>query len=637
MEKLELKSKDLVEKNIERLKELFPEIVTENKIDFEKLQILLGEEIEEDDERYNFTWKGKRKAIKLSQIQSTGTLRPCKEESKNWDTTENLYIEGDNLEVLRLLQEPYYNSVKMIYIDPPYNTGNDFVYKDDYKDNLAHYKEMTEQKSSNPETSGRYHTDWLNMMYPRLRLAKNILKDDGVIFISIDDNEVHNLRKICDEIFGENNFLVGGVDNRPSQIASNFVVSKHEYFLAYAKNIDKLVLNGEKRYTISRGTVGNKDQTMPVITFPSGLECKNVENGIYNKTRKIEGSKENIKNLDPIIVENGYLKKDVRLKAKWRSSNDMRNFFSNNCKPTEAKINGIIEEIYFKSDRFVPQIKKKITKKIPSLILDNKRGSKDLEDLNLNVSFDFPKSVLYIKKLISYITSDEDIILDFFSGSGTTAQAVIEKNIEDNSKRKYIMIQLPEEYEKDSEEYNAGFKNICEIGKERIRKAGEKIKKEHKNTDDLDIGFKVFKLDTSNLKVWNPVEEYEQLSIDDIKEQINDHIDILLPDRTPEDLMYEIMLKYKLKLTTPIEELNLNGKKCFNVGYGYLLLCLDKEIDKNTIKAICDYKRNLIEDIGTEDIMKRIVFIENAFTDDNLKINSIQTLKQLGIEDIKIV
>jgi adenine-specific DNA-methyltransferase len=623
MEKLELKSKDLVEKNIERLKELFPEVVTENKIDFEKLQILLGEEIEEDDERYNFTWKGKRKAIKLSQIQSTGTLRPCKEESKNWDTTENLYIEGDNLEVLRLLQEPYYDSVKMIYIDPPYNTGNDFVYKDDYKDNLAHYKEMTEQKSSNPETSGRYHTDWLNMMYPRLRLARNLLREDGVIFISIDDHEVHNLRKICDEIFGESNF-VGEIIRKTKSMTADKNTGfnlQHENLIIYSKNIEKTFLKGEEKKFKNYSNPDNDPKGEWTSADPSAksggdttyFKIKNPYTGKVDyppEGRYWAFSKDTLKE----YIDGG------KIKFRKNHSDNQRGFTFKRYKNELDSLNNPVNSLFAIKNLFM-----------------NQKGTKELQNLFEKDIFDNPKPFYFIKKLIKYTTSDSDIVLDFFAGSSTTAHALMSQNLKDSQSRKFIMVQLEEPTPEKSEARNFGYKTITEIGKERIRKAGEKIKKEYKNINNLDTGFKVFKLDTSNLKVWNPVEEYEQLSINDIKEKINNHIDILLPDRTSEDLLYEIMLKYKLKLTTPIEELNLNGKKCFNVGYGYLLLCLDKEIDKDTINAICDYKRDLIEDIGTEDIMKRVVFIENAFTDDNLKINSIQTLKQLGIEDIKIV
>jgi adenine-specific DNA-methyltransferase len=437
MKKLEKESLDLVKDNIKKLKEIFPDVFTEDKIDFEKLRENLGEFVEESDEKYQFTWFGKKKANQLALTPTKATLRPDKESSKNWDSTKNIYIEGDNLEVLKVLQKAYYKKIKMIYIDPPYNTGKDFIYKDSYQDNLKNYLAMTGQideegnsLTTNIEKSGRKHSNWLNMMYPRLKLARNLLRDDGVIFVSIDDNEVANLRKIMDEIFGEENLLLIQVINRPSEIASNYTISKHEYILIYAKNIDFLNLNFLEKYTISRGTVGNINQTMPIIEFPAGLRCIGIEDGIYKETRKKKNSLENIENLNTIVVENGLLKYSIKLKARWRSSNDMRNFFNNNCKLTKAKISGYIEEIYFKDNTFNPQIKKLTYEKIPSLFLKNKMGSKDLKKLHMEKFFEHPKSVNLFKEFLK-LTFETDLILDFFSGSATTAHAVMELNAED--------------------------------------------------------------------------------------------------------------------------------------------------------------------------------------------------------------
>lgn len=330
--------------------------------------------------------------------------------------TDNLIIKGNNLLALHSLKKEFAGKVKLIYIDPPYNTGNDsFKYNDSFN-----------------------HSAWLTFIKNRLTSAKALLKEDGAIVISCDDHEQAYLKVLLDEVFGNDNFLVNGVVNRASEIASNFSISKHEYFLVYAKNIRNFKLKSEEKYTISRGTVGNPTQTMPVITFPAGLICKGVKDGEYKTTRKIEGGNENIENLDPIIVKNGRLYKPVRLKARWRR-NDMRNFFNNNCEPTVAKINGIIEEIYFEGDRFMPYIKKRVTEKIPSLIEDNKRGSKDLEKLQLSGQFKYPKSVGFIKQLISYFVSGNDIVLDFFAGSGTTAHAVLELNKEDGGNRQFIL------------------------------------------------------------------------------------------------------------------------------------------------------------------------------------------------------
>ena len=468
--------------------------IIENLTEDELLEKLTNKE--------TFTWDGKDKAKIKAQQETNKKLSPCIEDSKDYKTTGNLYIEGDNFEVLKLLKVDYENKIKMIYIDPPYNTGKDFVYKDNFKQSVSKYKKHLGLKRNDTlnynQEFNRKHSDWLSMMYERLLVARDLLKDDGVIFISIDDNEVHNLRKICDEVFGEGNFVAEIIINRASEIASNNTVSKHEYLLCYTKNINLLKVNGTSKYTISRGTVGNFEQSTPVIKFPSGLKCVNIEDGVYTETRKIEGSSENIENFQPIIVENGYLKNSIELKAKWRSSNDMRNFFDNNCRPTEAKISGIIEEIYFDGTRFMPQIKKATYEKISSLNLGVKRGSKDLEDLDLNF-FPFPKSNDLIQNLIKYFRFDEkDIVLDFFSGSATSAHAVMDLNAQDGGNRKFIMVQIPENTDEKSEAYKAGYKNICEIGKERIRRAGAKILEDNKDKDlsSLDIGFRVLKVDS---------------------------------------------------------------------------------------------------------------------------------------------
>ena len=361
---------------------------------------------------------------------------------ENGDIKDNLIIKGNNLLVLHSLKKRFAGKVKLIYIDPPYNRDKDVFYNDSFK-----------------------HSTWLTFMKNRLEVARDLLKENGAIIVSCDDTEQAYLKVLMDEVFKKReNFLVGGVVNRPSEIASDFIISKHEYFIVYTKDIRQFSLGGKERFTISRGTVGTPEQTMPVIVFPAGLKCVGVSDGLYRKTRKIKNSMENIENLDPIIVKNGRLDKPVRLKARWRSSGDMRKFFENRCKPTPAKIQGIIEEIYLEGDRFMPMIKKRIIEKILSLILDNKRGSKDLEELGLREKFKFPKSVQYMKKLISYFVSKNDIALDFFAGSGTTAHAVLELNKEDSGNRKFILVEQLEEHIK-----------VC---KERIQKvlSKEKIK-----------------------------------------------------------------------------------------------------------------------------------------------------------------
>ena len=595
-----MKSLNVTDSNILNIAQLFPLCVTEYLgkdgkpklgIDFEKLQAELSNEIITDgEERYRFTWPDKRAAVRLANTPTTMTLRPCREESVDFDNTQNLYIEGDNLDVLKVLRETYLGKVKMIYIDPPYNTGNDFVYNDDFGKDKGTFEETSglfdedgnqtiDPMQRNTESNGRFHTDWLNMIYPRLKVAKDLLTEDGVIFISIDDNEIENLQKICSEIFGASNCVARVIVNRPSEVATDLTVQKHEYCLVYAKNIQSILLCGNKKTTISRGTVGNADQTMPIITFPQGLKCFNIPDGIYTQSRQIEGSMENIEVISPFVVENSCLKEPVQLKARWRSSNDMRNFFANHCMPTKAKINGIIEEIYFDGSRFMPYIKKSVTEKLPTMYLDNKRGSTDLEHLGINY-FDFPKSVSYISFLVSLFTEEEDIILDFFSGSSTTAHAVMKLNSStQNGRRKFIMIQLPESLDKNCKAYEQGFITLCDIAKERIRRAGKKIKEEAGlQGQNLDTGFRVLKLDSSNMEdVYYTPQEFELQSL------FNENVKA---DRTNEDLLFQVMLDLGIELSAKIENKQIAGKNVHFVDDNYLVACFDRDVNESTITEI---------------------------------------------------
>ncbi|MCK9268590.1 MAG: site-specific DNA-methyltransferase [Alkaliphilus sp.] len=636
MQKLKMKSKNLTKENIEKIGELFPNVITEMEdeegntvraIDFELLQQELSDEIVEGSkERYQLTWPGKREAIVAANTPIDKTLRPVKEGSLNWGTTGNLYMEGDNLEILKLLQESYLEKIKCIYIDPPYNTGNDFIYKDNFVQDRDEYLEESGQVDEegnrlflNTEYNGRYHSDWLTMMYPRLKLARNLLSVDGVIFISIDDNEVHNLKKVCDEVFGEKNFVTIIAINRTSEIATNNIISKHEYIIVFCKNTDEFRVEGIKKYTISRGTVGNANQTMPVIEFPKGLRCLDIHNGVYETTRKIEGSNENIENFTSIVVKDGRLYEPIKLKARWRSSNDMRNFFKNNCRPTPAKISGIIEEIYFKGDRFMPQIKKSTYEKIPSLYLENKRGSNDLNKLSMNNLIEYPKSVSLISKIISYINlRDNDIILDFFSGSATTAHAVMELNAEDGGNRKYIMVQLPELTDEKSEAYKAGYKNISEIGKERICRAGKKIKEE--TGADIDYGFRIYKVDSTNMKdVYYHPDELAQKMLEQLESNIKG-------DRTGIDLLTQIMLETGLELSLPMETEEIREKEVHFVAGNSLIACFDEDMDEELIKKIAEAKP------------LRAVFRDNSFKSCPDKINLEEIFKGISPNtDIRVL
>jgi len=624
MTKLDGKSLDIVSENVDKLKELFPEVFSEGKIDFTKLQEELGEFTDKENERYNFTWNGKQEAKRIAQTPSTGTLRPCKEESKNWDTTQNLYIEGDNLEVLKLLQKSYHKKVKMIYIDPPYNTGKDFVYKDNFRDNIKNYMEQTGQidsegnrLSTNSDTNGRYHSDWLSMMYPRLKLARNLLKDDGVIFISIDDNEVANLRKLCDEIFGEDNF-VGQFLWKSRQTNDsrkhNKVSTDHEYILSYSKNQILFTLKGKK---IDKSKYSNPDND------PRGLWA--------SIDLSVQESKENRPNhffeiINP-ITGNVYPANPKRVWAKNRliieqMINEKRILFpsSPTGRPREKK--------------FLTELKSDVTGF--SSWLDNKivgyttNGTKDFASLFEEKIFQYPKSVNILSTFINQAIGENDIILDFFSGSATTAHAVMKLNIEDVGHRKYICVQIPQETNEKSEAYKAGYKNICEIGKERIRRAGEKIIADNPDKDlsNLDIGFKVYKLDSSNIKEWDS-------DFDNLETNLLDAVDNIKADRTSEDILYEILLKYGLDLTLPIEELTIEDKTVYNIGYGALVVCLDDNITLTVVEAIAEFiKEQVVYDEEKKKRHARVVFKDKSFADTNVKTNAIQVLKQFDIDEV---
>ncbi|MGU9313222.1 site-specific DNA-methyltransferase [Clostridium perfringens] len=637
--KLYGKSFDIIEDNIKKLQELFPEIVTEGKVDIDKLALLFDKARNEDtegkldgEERYEFTWKGKKEAMRLAQKQSTGTLRPCREDSVNFDETQNLYIEGDNLEVLRALQSSYRGKVKMIYIDPPYNTGNDFVYKDDFKDNIANYKEkMNEAYKTNTNNDGRYHTNWLNMMYPRLKLARNLLTDDGVIFISIDDNEVDNLRKICDEIYGENNFVGETVRvSSPIQNISKFISIMHDYTLVYCKNKNenngdwKVPKNNVNEFQnrarkLMKNNLNHEDiakELRALVKYPRFYDFDHYyfcdEKGVF-RAGPIGGVQSG--NITTKILHPKTGKECKTPKGGWRYK--------------EEEINRLIREeklLFGEDETTVPQTKLYLDDylmQIPKGInfFDTQKDVKFLD--SIGIPFDFPKPVEYIVYLEKLIQDKESLILDFFSGSSTTAHATMQLNSEDNGKRKFIMVQIPEETDEKSEAFKSGYKNICEIGKERIRRAGKKILEENKDKEgieDLDIGFKVFKLDSTNLKAWD-----ENLQSDkDMVEQLEDLQNPIKDGRTTEDLVYEIMLKYGVDLTMPIEELEILGSKVYSVGCGYLMICLEDNISLDLIEAIGNEKPN------------RVVLADKGLTTSDL-INGEKILTELGVQDIRTI
>ena len=652
--KLKGESKDIIQDNVSKLREIFPEIVTGDKIDFDKLKLILGNNIDENPEKYNFTWPGKTQAIKESQKTSSGTLRPCKEESKNWDSTENLYIEGDNLEVLKLLQKSYYGKIKLIYIDPPYNTGKDFIYSDNYKDNLENYLKLTGQiveegereressgikLSTNTEITGRYHSNWLNMMYPRLKLAKNLLSDDGIIFISIDDNEVDNLKKLCNEIFGEENFLSEIIVNGTPKNDPYIVSTAHEYCLVYTKNFNfakdagfgiknPLYKKIEEIYHENENNLKNVEFELKKFYKDNNLTKNNISNYKF-------ADEQGVFRLGPIDDPQNSGPKDERINPKTNTPCIIPNRGWSCSKETW-------DEWIKKNLIFFPENNEKIPSKktyINKNRLDVMKAyfkmqtRKDTDALKRLFGTDMPlfsnpKPKELIKIFVENCNDSEMLVLDFFSGSGTTAEAVIDLNKEDGGNRKFILVQIPEEISVKTSQSNKLKKiaktaikflksiekqlTLCEIGKERIRRAGDKILEESDNKD-LDIGFKVFKLDSSNLEKWDP-------DYDNLEQTLLTNKENIKPDRTELDLIYEIMIKYGVDLTLPIEKLN----SIYSIGYGALLICLEDNITKEITEEIIKLK---------SDNITRVVFKDSGFKSDADKTNIKETLRINNIDE----
>lgn len=586
MDKLKMQTANKADENYRKLAELFPNAVTETidengevvrAIDKDVLmQEIAVKVVDGREERYQFTWPDKKKSVLLANAPISKTLRPCREESVDFDNTENLYIEGDNLEVLKLLQETYLGKIKMIYIDPPYNTGNDFVYEDDFAQSAEEYLASSGQFDEdgnrmvqNTESNGRFHTDWLNMIYPRLRLAKDLLTDDGIVFISINDCENTNLEKICDEIFGPDNYVATFVwKNKYGPGAfTKGVASLHEYIVCYSKtplkNIEASLSDEEmKKYksvdnnfpvrggyiTQPLATLSKDDR--PNLIYPlkhNGIEIWPNKQWIWEKSRLYKAYENG-----EIVVNEKNGKYSVRFKQYLRDENGILR---------KGKPLSLLTFVF------------------------NQDGTKEMQELIGRGIFDFPKPTALIKYLLSLRINecdDQDFItLDFFSGSSTTAHAVMQLNAEDGGHRKFIMVQLPEATDEKSEAYKAGYKNICEIGKERIRRAGKKIKEDSPlTTQGLDIGFRVLKCDTSNMKdVYYRPDEVTQMTIGDYASNIKD-------DRTPEDLLFQVMLDLGILLSSKIEETTIAGCEVFNVADGFLYACFDSNVSDEVVTAI---------------------------------------------------
>lgn len=611
-------SLDIKEDIIKKLKEIIPNCFTEDKIDWEKLKVFLDDKIEFKNERYHLSWAGKSDAIRLLQTPSYKTLKPCKEESLNFDQTENLFIEGDNLEVLKLLQKSYFGKIKMIYIDPPYNTGNDFIYKDDFSQTLAEYRrkvgDVDENGNAtkaglfkNTKENGQYHSNWLNMMYPRLFLARNLLRDDGVIFVSIDDNEVHNLRLLMDEIFGEENFVVNAIWEKVKirKNSAKWFSDSHDHILIYCKNKETTQRNLLPRTDISN--YKNPDNDPRGLWIPVPIHANHKYDADYKITKP-----------NGVILErpkNNY----------WRLS--------------EKKFYEYVADnrIWWGEGDSYPMIKKFLSEVqdglVPKSIFyydevgGNPHGDNELKKLFENIKlFENPKSIGLIKSFLHISTLKSDLILDFFAGSGSTAHAVMELNKEDGGNRKFILVQLPEETSPDSEAYKAGYKNIAEISKERIRRAAKKIQQEledknqqqelefeQKQEQKLDLGFKVFKLEDSNFKQWRP---FIPQSPDDIQQAVLQFADNIKQEATTENILYELLLKNGKKLTDKIEK-----KDCYYIINDNELVLLLEKIDKNIIDELLKLKP------------QKVVALDKIFNgDDQLKTNTVLQFKDAEIE-----
>ena len=619
MEKLKMQSNDKVGDNVSKIAQLFPNCVTERlgkdgkpelAIDFEKLQAELSNDIiAEGQERYQFTWPDKRAANRLANTPTTMTLRPCREESVDFDNTQNLYIEGDNLDVLKVLRETYLGKVKMIYIDPPYNTGNDFVYNDDFGKDKGTFEETSglfdeegnqtiDPMQRNTESNGRFHTDWLNMIYPRLKVARDLLSEDGVIFISIDDNEVENLKKICNEVFGESNCqgIISYVRKTSGkQDSSNFMKST-EYIICYSKSekwecqpivagehvldrYNKVDENGHKFRETDLRKTGNADRRVdrPLMYYPFYYNPTNND----LQVRPDEDLK---------LEQNGYIKilpiKPDGSDGRWRwgidNAQTHMDFLVARLMPKYKDQNKytIYEKDYIDKKGEVRTVKEHTSWDRTEFNSDN--AMMEFKKLGFsNQLFPFPKVSALIKHMCYLADTQNSIILDFFSGSATTAHAVMKLNAEDGGNRKFIMVQLPEKTDEKSEAYKAGYENICEIGKERIRRAGKKVKEENaekEGIDKLDIGFRVLKLDSSNMKdvYYTP----SQFTIDDLFDEN------IKPDRTGEDLLFQIMLELGVELSAKIETKQLNGKNVHFVDDNYLITCFDTDVNESTITEI---------------------------------------------------
>lgn len=646
MDKVKMTTPDGVTENIEKLAALFPATVTEMRgedgtlrkgIDFEKLKQLLSRDIVEGGERYEFSWVGKKAAMAEAARPTTETLRPVKADSRDWDTTENLYIEGDNLAALKILQESYLGKVKMIYIDPPYNTGNDFIYADDFSHSISEEFDRIGILSSeenrlfrNTDGRSRFHSDWCSMIYSRLLLARNLLTDDGVIFISIDDNEQKNMKNICDEVFGEINFITMFIWEKTQHFGRQKLNSycNSDYVFCYGKNLASPTLREllvEKiNSELLDAPLYNASNNINCLTFPAGKVKFNLRDGYYT-----ESSNPEYELLTPVKVSNGYNENDFQLRFRSRWSNQTVQSEISKGTTFWVKTQGFaIRAIYGdgKASNCAPRQIIFTNSNNPMCVRSrfdwrvetSENATNQLATLLDNTLFPYPKPVSLVEYLISllYDESQKDFltdctVLDFFSGSATTAHAVMQLNAEDGGHRKFIMVQLPEPCDEKSEACKAGYKNICEIGKERIRRAGDKIKAEHPDAD-LDIGFRVFRVDSSNMRdVYYKPEEFTQTMLGEAVSNIK-------PDRTDLDLLYACLLDCGVPIHLPHTTTTVDGCTIHNVDSGALMACFDEHIPHSVIRAMA------------AEAPLQVIFRDSAFAADADKINVTEIFKNLS-------
>ena len=613
--------------NLARLKALFPEAFTEGGIDFDALRLLLGDAVDDGEEKYGLNWHGKRRARRLALTPSTGTLRPCPQESVDWDTTQNLMIEGDNLEVLKLLQKSYSGKVKLIYIDPPYNTGKDFVYKDDYRDGIKNYLKITGQVdgngqklSSNTESSGRFHTDWLNMMYPRLKIARNLLRNDGAILISLDDGDIDNLRKLCSEIFGEENFVATVIWQKkyaPSNDAK-WLSDDHDYIVLVARQKEIWRPNLLPRTDEANARYANPDNDPRGVWKSSGLDVKTYS-----------------PEYDYAITTPSGRIVNPPAGSCWRVSQARFSELTHDNRIWFGKSGNNVPSI----KRFLSEVKDGMT---PVTIWPheqvghNQEATQEVRKLGV-LGCDSPKPLRLLERIVQIGSDEDSVILDFFAGSGTTGHAVMNQNAVDGGRRRYIAVQLPEQVDPNASNQRVAADflesigkplNLAELTKERLRRAGKAIKEDNPESSG-DLGFRVFKLDSSNVKTWDPDPNH-------LEQALWEHVDHIKEGRSEQDILYELLLKLGLDLCAPVERREIGGKQVYSVDGGALVACLARRIGAEDIEELAADIADWREELGSTGD-GTVVFRDSAFADDVAKTNCTEILRQRGVRQVRSI